>query len=267
MPTLLERPPAAGESQRIPLRLSAAARPRRPALAAASVLLVALCVAVFAGAYIHAGERVPALEVVRPVAAGQRLSASDLASVRVAVPASLPTVPVAEAARVIGQIAAVPLAPGSLLAPGDVGRVAAPPPGEAVVGVSAAPAGLPAGGVSVGASVEVVLTGPPGSPDTAGAGATGATGAGGAPVLGSASPGASADASAGTSPGSSGASPGGVGSVLVPSARVVAFAAPAAASGSSRLVVSLQVPAVLAPMVATASAAGQVALVLVGPAA
>ena len=263
MPTLLERPPAAGESQRIPLRLSAAARPRRPALAAASVLLVALCVAVFAGAYIHAGERVPALEVVRPVAAGQRLSASDLASVRVAVPASLPTVPVAEAARVIGQIAAVPLAPGSLLAPGDVGRVAAPPPGEAVVGVSAAPAGLPAGGVSVGASVEVVLTGPPGSPDTAGAGATGATGAGGAPVLGSASPGASA----GTSAGSSGASPGGVGSVLVPSARVVAFAAPAAASGSSRLVLSLQVPAVLAPMVATASAAGQVALVLVGPAA
>ena len=258
MPILLERPPAAGESQRIPLRLSAAARPRRPVLAAASVLLVALCVAVFAGAYIHAGERVPALEVVRPVAAGQRLSASDLASVRVAVPASLPTVPVAEAARVIGQIAAVPLAPG------DVGRVAAPPPGEAVVGVSAAPAGLPAGGVSVGASVEVVLTGPPGSPDTAGAGATGA---GGAPVLGSASPGASADASAGTSPGSSGASPGGVGSVLVPSARVVAFAAPAAASGSSRLVVSLQVPAVLAPMVATASAAGQVALVLVGPAA
>ncbi len=263
MPTLLERPPAAGESQRIPLRLSAAARPRRPALAAASVLLVALCVAVFAGAYIHAGERVPALEVVRPVAAGQRLSASDLASVRVAVPASLPTVPVAEAARVIGQIAAVPLAPGSLLAPGDVGRVAAPPPGEAVVGVSAAPAGLPAGGVSVGASVEVVLTGPPGSPDTAGAGATGATGAGGAPVLGSASPGASA----GTSAGSSGASPGGVGSVLVPSARVVAFAAPAAASGSSRLVLSLQVPAVLAPMVATASAAGQVALVLVGPSA
>ena len=260
MPTLLERPPAAGESQRIPLRLSAAARPRRPALAAASVLLVALCVAVFAGAYIHAGERVPALEVVRPVAAGQRLSASDLASVRVAVPASLPTVPVAEAARVIGQIAAVPLAPGSLLAPGDVGRVAAPPPGEAVVGVSAAPAGLPAGGVSVGASVEVVLTGPPGSPDTAGAGATGA---GGAPVLGSASPGASA----GTSAGSSGASPGGVGSVLVPSARVVAFAAPAAASGSSRLVLSLQVPAVLAPMVATASAAGQVALVLVGPSA
>jgi hypothetical protein len=263
MPILLERPPAAGESQRIPLRLSAAARPRRPALAAASVLLVALCVAVFAGAYIHAGERVPALEVVRPVAAGQRLSASDLASVSVAVPASLPTVPVAEAARVIGQIAAVPLAPGSLLAPGDVGRVAAPPPGEAVVGVSAAPAGLPAGGVSVGASVEVVLTGPPGSPDTAGAGATGATGAGGAPVLGSASPGASA----GTSAGSSGASPGGVGSVLVPSARVVAFAAPAAASGSSRLVLSLQVPAVLAPMVATASAAGQVALVLVGPAA
>lgn len=263
MPTLLERPPAAGESQRIPLRLSAAARPRRPALAAASVLLVALCVAVFAGAYIHAGERVPALEVVRPVAAGQRLSASDLASVRVAVPASLPTVPVAEAARVIGQIAAVPLAPGSLLAPGDVGRVAAPPPGEAVVGVSAAPAGLPAGGVSVGASVEVVLTGPPGSPDTAGAGATGATGAGGVSALGS----TSAGTSPGTSPGSSGASPGGVGSVLVPSARVVAFSAPAAASGSSRLVLSLQVPAVLAPMVATASAAGQVALVLVGPAA
>lgn len=263
MPTLLERPPAAGESQRIPLRLSAAARPRRPALAAASVLLVALCVAVFAGAYIHAGERVPALEVVRPVAAGQRLSASDLASVRVAVPASLPTVPVAEAARVIGQIAAVPLAPGSLLAPGDVGRVAAPPPGEAVVGVSAAPAGLPAGGVSVGASVEVVLTGPPGSPDTAGAGATGATGAGGVSALGS----TSAGTSPGTSPGSSGASPGGVGSVLVPAARVVAFSAPAAASGSSRLVLSLQVPAVLAPMVATASAAGQVALVLVGPSA
>lgn len=55
------------------------------------------------------------------------------------------------------------------------------------------------------------------------------------------------------------------GSVIAPNATVVGVASPSTQSGSNKSVVSLEVPSVLAPLVASASAAGEAALVLVGP--
>jgi hypothetical protein len=73
-----------------------------------------------------AGERQPVLAVAQDVPAGQVIEAGDLREVQVAADAGV--VPAAEAASVIGQVAAVPLAGGSLLAPGQVGSEGAYPP-------------------------------------------------------------------------------------------------------------------------------------------
>ncbi len=241
-------------------RLAPLAHRRRPVMAAASLAVVALCIAAFSSLYLHAGNRVGVIEVAREVSSGHRLTASDLGVARVAAPSSVATVPAGEASRVIGQRVAVTLLPGTLLAPGELGSPPAPPPGEAVVGVSVKPGDLPAGGVQVGAQVEVVMTDPPGSPASlqplpAGT-VTGVPGTAGSST-GQPLP---AGSSSGVPQVAAGA-----GNVLVPDASVLESAAPSAASGSTSEVVSLMVPSVLAPLVATVSAAGQVALVVVRP--
>jgi len=252
------------------VRLATAAKGRRPMLAVGSVLLVAVSLVVFVSLYSSASDRSPVLEIARPVAALARISPGDLVSVRVNVPESLPVVPASDAREAIGERAAVPLVPGSLLTPSELVRTAALPPGQAIVGVSASPADVPAGGLSTGERVEVVLTGPPGSPYQPGGSPTAA----GAPASYGSSGGSGASAMPGNSIGSAevtGATAAGggpssaAGSVIAPNATVVGVASPSTQSGSNKSVVSLEVPSVLAPLVASASAAGEAALVLVGP--
>ena len=210
------------------LRLQPPRRVRRPKLAVASVLLVALCGAVFTSLYLRAGHEVPVLAVVRPLARGQRIAAGDLTVVRVAAPSGLRLVPQADESAMAGQRAAVALEPGSLLTPLDVTSASPLAPGMAMVGVSLKPGQLPGQGVAPGARVEVI--------DTSAAGA------------------------GGTTSGSSAAP-----TVLTGAVRVVGVQQPPAGSGSDAVVVSLDVPAVLAPAVVAASAAGQAALVVVAP--
>ncbi len=211
------------------LRLQPPRRVRRPKLAVASVLLVALCGAVFTSLYLRAGHLVPVLAVVRPLARGQRVTASDLTVVRVAAARGLRLVPQTDESTVAGQRAAVALEPGSLLTPLDVTSASPLAPGMAMVGVSLKPGQLPGQGVAPGARVEVIAT----------------------PAAGG----------SGTTPGSSG-----VPTALTGSVRVVGVQQPPAGSGSNVVVVSLDVPSVLAPAVVAASAAGQAALVVVAPA-
>ena len=108
------------------------------------------------------------------------------------------------------------------------------------MGVATKPGQLPAGGVASGDRVDVILTGSAG------------TLAGGA-----------SDASTATS---APASPGDieVGGVLAANATVIGVAAATDSTDNSN-VVSVLIPSSLAPLVASASAAGQVALVVVEP--
>jgi Flp pilus assembly protein CpaB len=151
-----------------------------------------------------------------------------LVVVRISVSGGLAPIAASSAVEVIGRRAAVPLVRGALLTMAEIANATSIDPGDAIVGVAVKASQLPAGGVSPGSTVDVVLTGVPGTPDTNGASSNLA-----ATVLAS--------------------------GVLVTS---VQFDASSSTVGT--MVVSLLAPRPLAGIIASASAAGQVALVLVG---
>jgi hypothetical protein len=220
---------------------------RRPALAVGSLALVIACVAVFASVYLKAGHQVEVLAVERTVPQGQILASGDLTVVRLSMAAGIDTVPASEASAVIGHRAAESLDAGTLLTTNDVVTNYAPPTGESIVGVAAKEGQLPASGVAPGETVDVILTGSPGAEEASGVSdPTAAQGSDSSPVT----PGEEASSAA---------------IVLVPDATVLESTTSSASSGSDVVDVSLLMPVTMAPLVANASAAGQVALVVVAP--
>jgi hypothetical protein len=189
--------------------------------------------------YIHAGNRVAVLALTRDVPQGHRISSGDLAVVRISLSAGLSPVPASDLSRVVGRTAAVSLFPGTLLSLKELAVHNGLVTGQAVVGVATKAGQLPAGGVADGDTVDVVLTGSLGAFDS------GAS-AGIAPT----SPAVAAEQAQGSG-------------VLAPNATVTGVATPTS-SNPDTIVVSVLIPSSLAPLVANASAAGQIALVLVG---
>ena len=140
---------------------------------AAGVLLVLAAVVVFWQVDLRHDPRQAVLAMARPVPAGQVITEADLRTVRVAPDPGLHLLPAAERDRVVGRTAAVPLATGSLLTGEQVGPVAWPPPGQAVVAVAVKPGHAPAG-LTPGARVVVlVVPAPTGTTSTAPAGTAG----------------------------------------------------------------------------------------------
>ena len=164
MTITMSRPVRAGDDA---TRKSADGSPARPARVgkragrrmAAGVLLVLASVVVFWQVDLRHDPRQAVLAVARPVAAGQVITEADLRTVRVAGDSGLQLLAAAERDRVVGRSAAVPLSAGSLLTGEQVGPVAWPPPGQAVMAVAVKPGRAPAG-LSPGARV-VVLVVPP----------------------------------------------------------------------------------------------------------
>ena len=232
------------------VRFQGSTHARRPLVVVASLVLMAISVAVFAGVYAHAGSRVSVLAVAHDVALGQIITSSDVVTTRVSVSSGLATIPAADLARVVGHQAGVALEKGTLLAFGEVGGVALPPDG-AIVGVATKVGELPAEGVAPGESVEVVLIDPTGI----GSGATQGDGSDVDSGNGDATPGASVS-------GAPDGSPTDLGSVVVPVATVTGVADDASSDGT--VIVSVLVSKDLAPVVAAASAEGDAAIVVVG---
>lgn len=210
-----------------------------------SLLVVVTSAAVFSDAYAHAQRLVPVLEVAVPVATGQVIRRSDLSEAFVRVGRSVAVVDARDAGSVVGTRAATPLAPGELLSPTELTRSEPLAPGDAEVGVVAAPGQLPSNGLEPGDTVLVVETSPPGAS---------------VPSSGE----AAAPSSAGTSSAGSAIGAGGPASlVLVPAARVTDVRPGPSGSGSAATtLVSLVVPTASAPSVAVAAAADEVGLVL-----
>jgi hypothetical protein len=245
--TTLTSRPTASEKGTSRLRLDPVRHRRRPALAVGSLALVVACVAVFVSVYLKAGNEASVLAVDRVVPQGQVVQADDLTVVRITTNSSIATVPAADASAVVGRRAADRLEPDSLLSSTDLVTAYAPPAGMSIVGVAVKEGQLPATGVAPGETVDVVLTGLPGAPATTTSGAT-ATGQG-----------------AGVPASTTSGEPVSAGTVIVPDATVLETASSSASSGSDALDVSLLTASSLAPLVATASAAGQVALIVVAP--
>lgn len=197
------------------------------------VVVVVLCALGFASVYSGAAKRTLVLAVAQDVAPGEAISDADLRDVEFSAGPGLNAIPASERQTVVGQRAAVALAPGSLLARSQLAagpRLAA---GEALVPV-ALPAGRYPPELGPGDTVAVVATAPGGS----------------ALFDGAQQPGVAQDAS------SSGPSP-----VLV-RAKVLSVRAETAPTRGS--LVSLVVDDKSAPTVLAASAAGRVGLLLVG---
>lgn len=122
----------------------------RPARLWAGVAVAVVCAVVFVVAARGADDRVTVLAVARPVQAGQVVGPGDLSEVDLRGNSVAGVVRASQRDQVVGRVAVVPLLPGSLLAPGQVGDAAGfPPAGRSLVAVlvkdGAAPSGLTAG--------------------------------------------------------------------------------------------------------------------------
>lgn len=199
----------------------------------AAVALAVLSGALFVLLYASAGSRHPILAVARAVPVGGVVTPGDLATARIAPDPSLSPIPVQDAAEVIGRRAAVALVPGTLLTAQDIAAGPVVGASRASVGLDLKAGEIPAG-LSPGDTVLVVGTNGanPAAPAALTAGGQGT----GAPV------------------------------VLVDRAVVLAVAGPTGGSGSSDTAVTIEVPAGLAATVATAAAAGEIALAGLGQA-
>jgi len=105
--------------------------------------LVIVCVLCFMLVATRLDQRSPVLQVVRPVAAGQVLTASDVQATKVSADPSLHLVAAADRSRVVGHPVRLPLASGSLLTSSSVGDAAWPPPGQMVAAVEVKPGQAP----------------------------------------------------------------------------------------------------------------------------
>lgn len=257
-------------------------------MAIGSALLVIVCGVLFASLYASASGKVAVLEASRTIAPGTAITIKDLKSVDISVSAPGSAVPVSRAASVVGKSAAVTIPAGGILAPGDVTASWQPPAGESLVGVALRQSQEPASGVQPGEYVDVILTGAPGAAFQmagtgqiqvqTGIGATAAAGSSstaGTSITQASGPaslqqqGQAINPSLQTSTASrvgslTGIQPssGMVGSVLASRVRVTDVTAGSQSSQSSKVLVSLLVPSVLAPVIVAASSAGQVAVAI-----
>jgi hypothetical protein len=131
-------------------------------------LAAVLGAVVFGVIGLRADPGVGVLAVARPVTAGAQIADADLRVVHIVADPALRVFPVSQRASVVGQIAAVPLAAGSLLTAGQLGAVTDPPPGKSLIAVGVKTGRAPAG-LAPGASVLVLVVPQGGGAPTAAA--------------------------------------------------------------------------------------------------
>ncbi|MFI0405105.1 hypothetical protein [Actinomadura sp. 3N508] len=133
-------------------RLPSSPRERKPALAALALLLILGGALASAYLVMASGERVSAIRIAQPVAAGQPIPASALEEVQVG-DTGIQYLAWTERAKVTRHIAAVPLVRGALLTNGMISPADAPSSGRLIVGLALKPGQFPSGGGDAGVSV------------------------------------------------------------------------------------------------------------------
>lgn len=130
-------------------------RRRRGLIAGGVVLVLAFTLGVGL-LYSRAGGKVSVIVMARPVAAGHTIARADLATAQMASD-SIPAYAASHLSEVIGKTAAVGLVTGEVLNNQMVSTQAATPPGDVLAGVALKAGQMPAGGVSAGDRVMVIL--------------------------------------------------------------------------------------------------------------
>ncbi len=141
-----------------PGQLRGLPRRRRPAMVALAVAMAGAGVLVSAAVYQRTDHQVPVVMMTAEVPAGAVITAGDVATADVTVPAGIHVIPGAQLGQVAGQIAAVALRPGTLLAPADLTAAQPPAPGQDLIAVPVKPESLPASGLQPGDHVLIVAT-------------------------------------------------------------------------------------------------------------
>jgi len=145
-------------------------RRRRPAMVALAIALAGGGVLVSAAVYQRADHEVPVVMVTGSVPPMGVITASDLAVADVNVPAGVHVIPGSQLGQVAGEIAAVALRPGTLLAPADLTSAQPPAVGQVLIPVPLKPESMPASGLSPGDHVLIVATpGDQGAPSSSSA--------------------------------------------------------------------------------------------------
>ncbi|MFG1850528.1 hypothetical protein ACGFJT_01695 [Actinomadura geliboluensis] len=139
-------------------RLPTSPRERKPALAALAVLLILGGALASAYLVMASGERVSAIRVAQPVAAGQPIPASALEEVQIG-DTGIQYLAWTERAKVTRHIAAVPLVKGALLTNGMISPATAPESGRVIVGLALKAGQLPSGDVVPGSRVTLYAVG------------------------------------------------------------------------------------------------------------
>ncbi|WP_396452128.1 hypothetical protein [Actinomadura sp.] len=139
-------------------RLPSSPRERKPALAALAVLLILGGALASAYLVMASGERVSAIRVAQPVAAGQPIPASALEEVQIG-DTGIQYLAWSERERVTRYIAAVPLVKGALLTNGMISPESAPENGRVIVGLALKAGQMPSAKVIEGSRVALYAVG------------------------------------------------------------------------------------------------------------
>lgn len=154
------RPAPTSNGQRT--RPTAEVRPPGRRVRVPEVLAGVLVTVVFAlGAtlwHLSSVEKVPALAVASGIDRGAVIDSSDVRVVYVSSDGALARLDSSELSRVVGQVALVDLAEGTLLTPSVVAEAPTVSTGDGVVGLALEPGAYPARGLAPGDRVNVVRT-------------------------------------------------------------------------------------------------------------
>ena len=131
---------------------------RRPVALLVSVATIVLGALVGLWLWTTAGHTTEVLAVRTLVHRGEVIDRDDLMVVNVNLDPAVQTVAATQADAIVGQRAALDLAPGGLLTPSDLATSVLPARGTSVVGVGLAPGMLPAEPIAPGDAVRVVQT-------------------------------------------------------------------------------------------------------------
>ena len=134
-------------------------RRRQPLFYVLCVGLMCLGAVVSAFAFTRASHSEQVVAVATTIHTGQTITARDLKLVDVNSDTELQTVPAAEESAVVGQVAHLDMAAGSVVTPSSFGKSSIPVKGQSVVGLSLTPAQMPAGSISIGDQVSLVAVG------------------------------------------------------------------------------------------------------------
>lgn len=133
---------------------------RRPSLIVAGVALATLGALVAVWLVASAGQRTGVVVLARDVPYGAVLTAEDVRVAQVSLEPEVGSVAADAMETVVGQVAAVDLVAGAVLAPGQVTTAGPPGAGEVVVPLPLPPARVPARGLVPGDRLLVVDTPP-----------------------------------------------------------------------------------------------------------